>query len=80
MKKMKSSSSHSNLLVPNSIVTSMKNSQLNEAIDKFKDELTPFEKSEIYAYHEVHCIGNSRVQGMKNITDKEGFYKVHIGE
>ena len=77
MKRSGNASSHPDLHKSNDIV---KHPKVNEAVEKYRDQLTPFEKSEIYSYNEVYCIGSYRVQGMKHITDKEGFYKVKVGE
>ena len=51
-----------------------------EAREKYEDELTPFEKSELCTYDTIYCIGSHRVESMNTIHDREGFYKVKIGE
>ena len=49
-------------------------------MEKYEDELTPFEKSELSTYESIYTIGSFRVNGLKSIADREGFYKVKIGE
>ena len=52
----------------------------NEAMEKYEVELTPFEKSELSTYEQIYTIGSFRVNGLKSIADREGFYKAKIGE
>lgn len=49
-------------------------------MEKYEDELTPFEKSELSTYEQIYTIGSFRVNGLKSIADREGFYKAKIGE
>ena len=55
---------------------------IQEAMEKYGDKLTPFEKSEMseFAAKGIFCIGARRVQGLTALSDKDGFYRVEVGE
>jgi len=51
-----------------------------EALDVYDGELTPFEMSELTTYDFIYTVGSVRVEGMRQISNREGFYNAHIGE
>lgn len=44
------------------------------ALEKYQDELTPYEKSELFSYKEIYTIGSIRRPELHSLADKEGFY------
>lgn len=50
-----------------------------EALQIF-EELTPFEKTELNSYDVIYTIGSHRVNGLRQVASKDGFYSVTIGE
>lgn len=53
-----------------------------EALQKYEDEITPFEKTELYHKDQkfIYTIGSRRVAGQGEVMGKDGFYKVFPGE
>lgn len=52
-------------------------------IEKFgsgQDAITEFEKIEIGSYERVYTLGTIRRAATYDLSDKEGFYKIQIGE
>ena len=50
-----------------------------EALQIF-EELTPFEKTELNSYEVIYTIGSHRVNGLRQVASKDGFYNVTVGE
>ena len=42
--------------------------------------MTPFEMTELTTYNFIYTVGSVRIQGMRQITTRDGFYQAHIGE
>lgn len=51
-----------------------------EALAKYKDELTMFEKTELMQFEEIYTVGSFRRQALSEIADAEGYYRVRVGE
>jgi hypothetical protein len=51
-----------------------------EALTKYADELTMYEKTELSQYDVVYTIGSYRRETLYEIADHEGYYKVKVGE
>ena len=42
-------------------ISAYEGTSLVDALEKFKNELTPLEQTEIRNYHWIHCIGTVRI-------------------
>lgn len=51
-----------------------------EALEQYEGELTPFEMTELTGQEFIYTVGSVRVQGMRQIVNREGFYNAHVGE
>ena len=51
-----------------------------EALEQYEGELTPFEMTELTTYNFIYTVGSVRVEGMRQIANRDGFYKAQIGE
>ena len=51
-----------------------------EALEQYEGELTPFEMTELSTYKSIYAVGSVRVQSMRQITNRDGFYNAHVGE
>ena len=58
----------------------LKHLTAGEAIEKYGDELTPFEKSELSMCQFVYTIGSVRVKNAGSKTNTDGFYLMQKGE
>lgn len=52
----------------------------SEALYRYADELTPFEKSELPLFDFIYAVGSYRRQTLEECADVEGYYKARIGE
>jgi hypothetical protein len=60
--------------------THQKGDTLVQALEKYEDELTPFELREISKYNCIHTVGSVRIAGQGKIQGRDGFYIVTPGE
>jgi len=51
-----------------------------EALYRYQDELTPFEKSELHHFEYIYAVGSYRRQCISECADSEGYYKARVGE
>ena len=51
-----------------------------DALLRYKDELTPFEKSEVGTYDYIYTVGSVRRSTLKEVSDREGYYLPQVGE
>ena len=51
-----------------------------EALQKYKEELTMFEKTELMQFDQIYTVGSYRRETLQEIADSEGYYRVRIGE
>jgi len=51
-----------------------------EALHRYKDELTMFEKTELMQFEQIYTVGSYRRQTLQEIADAEGYYRVRVGE
>ncbi len=52
----------------------------SEALYRYQDELTPFEKSELVQFDQIYAVGSYRRQTLAEVVDAEGYYRARIGE
>jgi hypothetical protein len=52
----------------------------SEALYRYQDELTPFEKSELILFNQIYAVGSFRRQSLQEVVDAEGYYRARIGE
>jgi dual specificity tyrosine-phosphorylation-regulated kinase 2/3/4 len=52
----------------------------SEALYRYQDELTPFEKSELTLFDQIYAVGSFRRQSLQEVVDAEGYYRARIGE
>lgn len=51
-----------------------------EALYRYADELTDFEKSELPAYKLIYTVGSYRRECNSEVADSDGYYRARIGE
>ena len=51
-----------------------------DALAKYKDELTMFEKTELSQFQQIFTVGSYRREALQEIADAEGYYRVRVGE
>lgn len=51
-----------------------------DALAKYKDELTMFEKTELSQFDQIFTVGSYRRESLQEIPDAEGYYRVRVGE
>jgi len=51
-----------------------------EALEQYEGELTSHEMTELSTYEKIYTIGSFRVQSMRQVAGRDGFYSAHIGE
>jgi hypothetical protein len=51
-----------------------------EALAKFKDILTMFEKTELSQFDSIYGVGSIRRVSLQEIADSEGYYRAKVGE
>ncbi len=51
-----------------------------EALQRYSDELTMFEKTELSQYDLIYTVGSFRRENLYDIADYEGYYLTAIGE
>ena len=51
-----------------------------EALQRYKDELTMFEKTELMQFEQIYTVGSFRRHALQEIADAEGYYRVRVGE
>ena len=49
-----------------------------EALEQYEGELTPFEMTELSTYKCIYAVGSVRVQSMRQITNRDGFYNATL--
>ncbi len=52
----------------------------DEALYRYADELTEFEKSELHGYKLIYTVGSYRRESNLEVADSEGYYRARIGE
>lgn len=51
-----------------------------EALEQYKGELTPFEKSEVASFDFIYTVGSVRVSSIRQVSRQDGFYIARVGE
>ena len=51
-----------------------------EALNKYSDELTMFEKTELNQFDQIFTVGSYRRNNLQEVSDAEGYYRARIGE
>ena len=52
----------------------------SEALYRYQDELSPFEKGELTQFDTIYAVGSYRRQTLAEVADAEGYYRAIIGE
>ena len=51
-----------------------------EAMEQYDGELTPFELAELGQYDFIYTVGSVRIQSVRQVSTKDGFYNAKVGE
>ena len=51
-----------------------------EALEQYEGELTAYEMSELSTYECIYAVGSVRVPGIRQKTNRDGFYNAQVGE
>ena len=51
-----------------------------EALEHYEGEITPFEMTELTTYQFIYTVGSVRIESMRQISNRDGFYIAHLGE
>lgn len=51
-----------------------------DALVRYKDELTMFEKTELSQFDQIYTVGSFRRESLQEIPDSEGYYRIRVGE
>ena len=52
----------------------------SEAMVRYESEMTPYEKSELSRFQYIYTVGSIRVHSRTQISEKDGSYKISVGE
>ena len=49
-------------------------------MEQYDGELTPFELAELGQYDFIYTVGSVRIQSVRQVSTKDGFYNAKVGE